>query len=111
MLGCEYGDISLTAAKYQVSINGVPMAYTAKIELGDGSEGGETTPGLRGGLKEIKLGGISLKEGENKIRLTVNNSDLPVGEAGTVDAASPAVDCIKINSDAVLEMTIFEGNY
>ena len=111
VLGCEYGDISLTAAKYQVSINGVPMAYTAKIELGDGSEGGETTPGLRGGLKEIKLGGISLKEGENKIRLTVNNSDLPVGEAGTVDAASPAVDCIKINSDAVLEMTIFEGNY
>lgn len=104
VLGCEYADISLTAATYRVTVNGEIIAYTTQIKLGNGTEV-STNPGIRGGWQEFNIGNISLKEGENIIRLTVNNNELPAGEAGTVDAASPMVDCIKIIADANLSMT------
>ena len=104
VLGCEYADISLTAATYRVTVNGEIVAYTAQINLGNGAEV-STSPGLRGGWQEINIGDISLQEGENVIRLTVNNNQTPAGDAGTVDAASPMVDCIKIVTDAGLTMT------
>lgn len=104
VLGCEYADISLTAATYRVTVNGEIVAYTAQINLGNGTEV-STSPGLRGGWQEINIGDISLQEGENVIRLTVNNNQTPAGDAGTVDAASPMVDCIKIVTDAGLTMT------
>ena len=44
------------------------------------------------------------------IRLTVNNAQTPAGDAGTVDAASPAVDCIKVYADAALTMTEYQNS-
>lgn len=110
VLGCEYADISLSASTWRVTVNGNILAYTTKITLGDGS-GVTSDPGLRGSWQEFNLGNISLVEGENIIRLTVSNNQTPAGEAGTVDAASPMVDCIKIVADANLTMTKFDGNY
>lgn len=104
VLGCEYADITLTAATYRVSVNGTNIAYTTQIKLGNGAEV-SSQPGLRGSWQEVNIGEISLKEGENIIRLTVNNNQTPAGEAGTVDAASPMVDCIKIITNANLTMT------
>lgn len=104
VLGCEYADITLTAATYRVTVNEEIIPYTAQIKLGNGTAV-STNPGLRGGWQEVNIGNISLKKGENVIRLTVNNNQTPAGEAGTVDAASPMVDCIKIITDANLTMT------
>lgn len=103
VLGCEYADITLSAKTYRVTVNDETIAYTAQIKLGNGSEV-STNPGIRGSWQEVNIGNISLKEGENIIRLTVNNSETPAGDAGTVDAASPMVDCIKIITDAKLTM-------
>ncbi len=104
VLGCEYADITLTAATYQVEVNGSLVPYTATIKLGDGTEW-TPSPGLRGSWQEINIGNITLNEGVNSIILRVNNSETPCGDAGTIDAASPMVDCIKIITDAQLTMT------
>lgn len=107
VLSCEYADIRLTSNTYRITVNDTQVRYS-DISLGTGA-GTSTEPGPRGGFKEIYISEIDLKEGENVIRLTVNNSQTPAGDAGTVDAASPAVDCIRIYSDAELVMTEYEN--
>lgn len=103
----EYADITLTSNTYKITVNGKALTFN-DFTLGNGS-GVSTDPGPRGGFKEIYISNIDLVEGPNVIRLTVNNSQTPAGEAGTVDAASPAVDCIKIYADAALVMTEYEN--
>ncbi len=103
----EYADISLSTDKYIVEVNGEEMSFN-DFNLGNGTAV-STEPGPRGGFKEIFISNIDLNAGGNVIRLIVNNSETPAGEAGTVDAASPAVDCIKIYSDAALTMTKYEN--
>lgn len=107
VLSCEYADISLTSSTYRISVNGTNLKFN-DFTLGNGT-GVSTDPGPRGGFKEIYIGNIDLVAGKNVVRLTVNNSQTPAGEAGTVDAASPAVDCIKIYADAALTMTEYEN--
>lgn len=107
VLSCEYADISLTSTTYRVSVNGTNLKFS-DIKLGNGASV-STDPGPRGGFKEIYIANISLKQGANVIRLTVNNQQTPAGEAGTVDAASPCVDCIKIYTDATLTMTEYDN--
>ena len=105
---CEYADISLTSNTYKIEVNGTKLKFD-DFSLGSGAAM-STDPGPRGGFKEIFIGNISLKEGENVIRLTVNNAQTPAGDAGTVDAASPAVDCIKVYADAALTMTEYQNS-
>lgn len=107
VLSCEYADISLTSTTYRISVNGKNLKFN-DFTLGSGA-GTSTDPGPRGGFKEIYISNIDLNEGENIIRLTVNNSQTPAGDAGTVDAAAPAVDCIKIYSDTALTMTEYNN--
>ena len=104
---CEYADIELTSTTYKIEVNGTKLKFN-DFSLGSGA-GISTDPGPRGGFKEIFIGNISLKEGKNVVRLTVNNSQTPAGDAGTVDAAAPAVDCIKIYADAALTMTEYQN--
>ena len=49
------------------------------------------------------IGTISLKEGENTVRLTVNNSNAP-GTTGTMRATAPMFDCIYVYSTSALTM-------
>lgn len=107
VLSCEYADIKLTSTTYRISVNGTNLKFN-DISLGTGA-GTSTDPGPRGGFKEIYIGNINLTEGKNIIRLTVNNNQTPAGDAGTVDAAAPAVDCIKIYCDSALTMTEYEN--
>lgn len=107
VLSCEYADINLTTKTYRISVNGTNLKYD-DISLGN-STAVSTDPGPRGGFKDIYISNIDLNEGNNIITLTVNNSETPAGEAGTVDAASPCVDCIKIYTDAELTMTEYEN--
>lgn len=104
VLSVEYVDITLNTDKYEVTVNGTAISFD-EFTLGIGATGSTTDPGPRGGFKEIYINKIALNEGKNVIRLTVTNSETPAGDAGTVDAASPAVDCIKIYADAALTMT------
>lgn len=106
-LSCEHADIKLTSDTYVVTVNGEAIDFD-DFSLGNGTNW-TTSPGIRGGWKDIYINKINLKEGENIIRLTVNNSELPCGENGTIDAASPAVDCIKIYSASELTMTEYEN--
>lgn len=107
VLSCEYADIKLTTKTYRVSVNGTNLKFD-DISLGNGTSV-STDPGPRGGFKDVYISNIDLNEGKNIITLTVNNSETPAGEAGTVDAASPCVDCIKIYCDAELTMTEYEN--
>lgn len=102
VLSCEYADIKLTTKTYKIYVNGKTVKFS-EISLGNGTAM-STDPGPRGGFKEIYINTIDLKEGQNIIKLEVNNSETPAGEAGTVDAASPAVDCIIVYSDTALTM-------
>ena len=58
---------------------------------------------------------LSLKEGYTCISLITNNNSVPVnnkGEemAGTYAAVAPCIDCIKLTTDAVLEMAVTYNN-
>ena len=107
VLSVEYADITLTSSTYKIEVNGIKLKFN-DFTLGNGSAI-STDPVLRGGFKEIYISNIDLVEGANVIKLTVNNSQTPAGDAGTVDAAAPAVDCIKIYSEAELTMTTYEN--
>ena len=108
VLGCEYNDMSLNYRTYEVSVNGTTVRYSAKIELGLGTYQESSQPGLRGSWQEINIGDIELKEGENIIRLTVNNNTA-FASGGTTKSAAPMVDCIKIYSDATLSMKTYDN--
>ena len=56
----------------------------------------------------VNIGDIELKEGENIIRLTVNNNT-QFASGGTTKSAAPMVDCIKIYSDATLSMKTYDN--
>ncbi len=107
VLSCEYADIMLDSDSYVVTVNDTAINFD-EFRLGNGADI-STEPGIRGGWKEVYINNIDLKAGQNFIRLTVNNSETPAGEAGTVDAASPSVDCIKIYADSKLTMTEYEN--
>ena len=58
---------------------------------------------------------LSLKEGYTCISLITNNSSIPVNNkgvemAGTYGAVAPCIDCIKLTTDAVLEMAVTYNN-
>lgn len=108
VLSIEYADAKLNSTKYNVTVNGAAVSFS-EFSLGIGQSGHTTEPGPRGGFKEIYINKISLKQGENVIRLTVNNSESPTGGVGTIGAASPAVDCIKIYSSSTLTMTTYDN--
>ncbi|MGI6393106.1 MAG: InlB B-repeat-containing protein [Candidatus Izemoplasmatales bacterium] len=109
VLSCEYADISLTYKTYKIMVNRTELKYDNNINLGTGA-GVSTEPGPRGGFTEIIIGNINLNQGNNVIRLTVNNNQTPAGDPGTVDAASPIVDCIIIYADAALTMTEYPNS-
>ena len=108
-LSVEYAPITITSSTYRISVNGTNLSYSS-ISIAEG-ESMVTNAGLLTPFTEYYINSIDLEEGENIIKLTVNNNETPAGDAGTVDAASPAVDYIKVYSAAELSMTTYDGNY
>lgn len=53
---------------------------------------------------------LTLHEGLNMISLVTNNTMLAQANLGTMKAIAPMVDCIKITTDAVLDMAVVVDN-
>lgn len=90
-LAAEMDSISFTSAEFRVLINGDPLAYD-DVSL----------PNDQTFTDAITISGVSLNEGANSIVLEVNNSKRPMGDASTYAATAPMIDCIKVETAAVL---------
>lgn len=92
-VGSEIGDFSLTSSQYQVIVNGTPLNYAAISLESEGLN-------KKGNFKTVELGNISLNAGANTIQLKTNNT--ATFQGATYAAYAPMVDCIKIESDAIV---------
>ncbi len=97
-----YCNITLNDTKFKVLVNGVAYSFD-EISL--------TSPGKdqTGSFSIITCLDVSLKKGDNLIKLLVNNSEQPAGEAGTIEASAPCVDYIEVICEAELTMTIYDN--
>ncbi|MDC7287480.1 hypothetical protein NXH76_06685 [Blautia schinkii] len=97
----EFQDASITWKDFSISVNDEdPIQYRDmkfKKVKDVFSLNGELRP-----FSDFTIGNISLKEGENVIKLTVNNSTTMTG---TMRATAPIVDCIKIQTDSDAQIT------
>lgn len=108
-LSADFFDIVLSSANYEISVNGTALDYAA-IELSgavSGDKGGLTTKRPFTD-HEITLN-LHLVKGENVIKLTSLDSQ-KYGDVGTINATAPMVDCIYVNTDAVLTWNPKTGN-
>lgn len=94
----EYASMTLTPDNYRISVNGTALDYDdIVLELPENAQQGQ--------FADFRIEGVSLKEGANLIQLKTANSD-PLG--GTLTATAPIIDCIKIDTTAVV---IWDGAY
>ena len=105
-LTCEFKDMYLTDKTFVVTVNDEEIAY-GEINLIGGSMDDLTNPNRRT-MTNHGMGNISLKKGENIIRLTVNNAEKQF-PTGTMDAAAPMIDCIMIYANADLTMEEYDN--
>ena len=105
-LSGEFKTISLSDKTFVVTVNDQPIAY-GDIEL-EGGTLDDLTSLNRRAMTNHGMGTISLKTGENVIRLTVNNTEKQFA-TGTMDAAAPLTDCIYIYTNAELSMEEFDN--
>lgn len=99
-LSAEYYDATLTDDTFLVDVNGEALSFNDIVFDGVITEmsSQEKRP-----FTNYGIGTISLKEGENTVRLTVNNSNAP-GTTGTMRATAPMFDCIYVYSTSSLTM-------
>ena len=108
-IAAEYREVTLTSSTFQVIANGTALTYKYGDIVLDGSDynDGIWDSGSAHAYSEIVINSFDIVEGENLIRLYVNNND---GRAdGTVEAMAPIVDCIYVNSSSELEMTTYDN--
>ena len=106
-LTAEFYDMHLTDENYLVMVNDDEIAY-GKIDL-EGAITDLSTDQKRPFTDHIISSTVSLVEGENIIRLQVNN-DEKQGATGTMNAIAPMVDCIYVYTDAELTWEPLTGN-
>lgn len=92
-MGAELDGVNLNQDNYKIYVNDVSMPYS--VNLVNGAK-----------FKEVSIGEIQLKEGYNIIRLVTDNSAPELD--GTYEAIAPMIDCIKLETTAVL---MWDGNY
>lgn len=95
-LACEFKDYALTSADLKFEVNETTVKYNTTINLKDGAPFADFVISTT----------VSLNEGENVIRVTVTNREKQFGD-GTVNAAAPMVDCLKLYSTSEITMTKF----
>lgn len=97
----EFQDATLTWQDFAITVNDSdPIQYRDmkfKKVKDVFSLSGELRP-----FSDFTIGTISLQEGENVIKLTVNNSTTMTG---TMRATAPIVDCIKIQTESDAQLT------
>lgn len=90
-VAAEMDNINFSSTEFQVIVNGTALSYS-DVSL----------PNNETFSDKIVIAGVNLKAGENSIILKVNNAKRPMGDASTYAATAPMVDCIKIETSAVL---------
>ena len=95
-LSGEFKDYALTSSDLVFEVNGQPVAYNTTINLTEDGPFADYTISTA----------VSLKAGENIIRLVVENDEKQFPD-GTVYAAAPIVDCLYVTSSSELTMTTF----
>ena len=110
VISAEFREVTLTQDTFQVLVNGTAVKYKSGDITLDGSEYGDGywDSGNAHKYTEVIINNIDIKEGENVIRLYVNNSQaMPTG---TCAAMAPIVDCIKLRSSSQLTMTVYKNS-
>ena len=79
-------------SKWHVQLNGVNIDYKAINFRYIPPQGAEPFP-----FSDYFMGGVSLKQGANKLELITDNTELMYGTAAST---APMVDCVKLYSDA-----------
>lgn len=97
-VAAEMDNINFSSTEFQVLVNGTPLTYS-NVNLQNNSTFSD----------EITITGVNLKAGANSIILKVNNTKRPMGDASTYAATAPMVDCIKIETSAVLIWDAVKG--
>lgn len=100
-LSAEYRDYTFNPSNYAIELNGVELNYNPIAFVGvpppdDAASGLDCLT-----FKDYTIGiNLTLKKGENLIRLVTKNTDSVTGT--TFEAAAPIVDGIKIETTGVL---------
>lgn len=101
-LSTEMMSIDLTDAEFLVEVNGENLTYgTLSIPLSIEGANGYSDDKKQPFTDFFITSKLSLKQGDNVIRLIVNN-DRQMGTSGTMYATAPMIDCIHISTDTAL---------
>lgn len=104
-LSAEFMDITFTDDEWLVQVNGKKVSY-GSVSIYDVIT--DVSSEYKRPFEDLIKVKIDLKEGENIITLTTNNSKAMVG---TMYATAPMVDCIKITTTAKLTMTKYNEDF
>ena len=100
-MSAEYFDMTIDDEMYSITVNGEAVEFDDIVF----SNVPSYTSGQKRPFADYVLNrGISLKEGENIIKIVVNNSDR-MQESGTLNATAPMVDCLYLYTDVGLSWT------
>jgi len=101
-LSTEMMSIDLTDSEFLVEVNGENLSYgSISIPLTLDGANGYSDDQKQPFSDFFVTNKLSLKKGENVIRLVVNN-DRQMGTSGTMYATAPMIDCIHISTDTAL---------
>lgn len=105
-LSAEFHDMTFTDEGYLVQVNGVNLEYDDISITGVPEQGSNQWKPF---ANFTISSSVSLKEGENTIKLIVNNNDR-LGDSGTMYSTAPLVDCIYLYTEADLTWTPLTDN-
>lgn len=94
-VAAEMDGIAFTSDEYQVLVNGTPLSFN-RVTLTNNSTF----------TSAIEISGVTLNKGANSIVLKTNNN---TSLGGTYAGIAPMVDCIKIETSAVLIWDAVKG--
>ncbi len=104
-LSVEYRDFVMDQNKFEISVNGTGIGYSP-INL---TGAFQDTEDEKRAFENYEISSsVSLKEGENIIRLTV--LDDTEYDFGTMSALAPTIDCMYLSTDATLTWSPKESN-
>lgn len=100
-LSAEYFDMTVTDDMYTITVNGEKVEFS---DLSFTNVPSYTQGGKRAFTNHTISRAISLKDGENVIKIEVTNS-VRMQESGTLNATAPMVDCLYLYTDVGLSWT------
>jgi uncharacterized repeat protein (TIGR02543 family) len=97
-----------SANTYQFIVNGEEVTYTPYTFKGSKPATGQ----YKGVFEEYRINSISLKKGENIIKLVTANTNKDAMGGGTLGAVAPMIDYIRIDTSVVLKWSpVYDNIY